>query len=284
MTTLASATLDTAKLLTRVLEGTATGGSATTVVDTGSFDPYPDDWWNNGTIWLRSGNNSGKSAIITDWDQSDETWTFPTLTLLCAANDLYSVAGKLYPRYMLIQAVNAAMQTIGGDDDDYEDSSYVTVADQTAYALPAGVYNVKRVLIAGSTVSPYGYWVHHLWREMEGYIKFDPGAEIGSAGYRIKLIYNVAPTAVTADTDAILSNIHIDRLKWEAALHAAQLRLSDNPEDGQLEQRIEKWFWPMVQQMRLAHPVEQMPRDPHLQNWGGVPVDTTTFTGTVRLK
>ena len=63
MTTLADATLAVARLCSEVVDGVATGGSATTLIDT--LVTHPNDFWNQGTIWLRSGNNIGKSAVIT---------------------------------------------------------------------------------------------------------------------------------------------------------------------------------------------------------------------------
>ena len=86
MATLADATRALAEKVQYAAEGTATGGSATTLIDTARIEP--DDQFTNGTIWLLSGNNIGKSAIISGWVLSTHTFTFATLTLLCAAGDL----------------------------------------------------------------------------------------------------------------------------------------------------------------------------------------------------
>jgi len=83
MTTLASATLELARLVTDVITGVATGGSGTTLLDTARTEV--DDYLTNGTIWFLSGNNAGKSALISDWDLATKTFTFVTPGAACAA-------------------------------------------------------------------------------------------------------------------------------------------------------------------------------------------------------
>ena len=91
--------------------GTATGGNATTLIDTSNSEP--DDFYNNGTIWITGGNNVGKYAIITDWNASTHTFTFPTLTALCASGDTYIVCNQAYSKDLLVRCVNQALQDIG---------------------------------------------------------------------------------------------------------------------------------------------------------------------------
>lgn len=230
--TLQSATLEVAKIITSV-QGpeVATGGSATTIINTGSYNPYADDYWNNGTIWVMSGNNAGKSAIITDWVQSTETWTFPTMTLLCAAADVYYVANKDYPQQILRQGVNVALQSISGLD--YEDATLTTVADQMDYALPSGVYNVKRVEVAANTSAPYDYDVVDgaYWRTVGTNISLAEGHQFTSTGYYIRLTYNIPSTAITTDAGTIPDAVAIDWLKWAAAVHCLRWRMGRTKED-----------------------------------------------------
>ena len=91
--------------------GTATSGSATTLVDTANSEP--DDFYDNGTLWVLSGNNEGKYALITDWDLATHTFTFATMTLVCAAGDQYLACNQGYNRDLLKRSVNQALQDIG---------------------------------------------------------------------------------------------------------------------------------------------------------------------------
>jgi len=121
--TLFQATLDLARIVGNVVEGMATAGSDTTLIDTNfqySIDHTSapiDDYYNYGTIWILTCNNADKTAIITDWVQSTETFTFSApgaFSAACAAGDLYAVADKTYPRWQLRQCVNKALMSIGG--------------------------------------------------------------------------------------------------------------------------------------------------------------------------
>jgi hypothetical protein len=113
MTTLAEMTRYVAEAIpdAALYTGTATGGSATTMIDTNNGEP--DEFYNGGTIWLTSGNNIGKYAIITDWDLVTHTATFSTLTLLCAVGDTYVMCNKGYSIDLLKRGVNQALQDIG---------------------------------------------------------------------------------------------------------------------------------------------------------------------------
>jgi hypothetical protein len=112
MTTLAAAILSCAKALGDVIGGTATGGSGTTLVDTGHSEPA--DYLTGGTIWFLTGNNAGKSAVITTWDPATHTFTFLTPGAACAAGNLYAACGPDYPRYLLVQSVADAYGVLGG--------------------------------------------------------------------------------------------------------------------------------------------------------------------------
>jgi len=228
--TRAQATLKLARLLPNceVIEGTATGGSTTTLVDTDITvsRALPDDWFNGGPIWFRSGNNDGKTATITDWANSTGTFTFATQSGACAASDLYAATNNDYPYYVLAMAINDALvDRIPNVPAEYSDATFITVSDQMDYNLPAGVYNVHKVEVATSTSTPYNYIPTYRWREIGGQISFDEGAQYSAAGYRIRLTYVVPPSETTADTDTINDLIHPDWLAWEAAVFCLRWKL-----------------------------------------------------------
>ena len=271
--TLASATLELAKILMRVVSGTATGGSTTTLVDT-NF-PWQDtsgvvpanDYYNGGTIWFTGGDNDGISTMITDWVNATETFTFATQSDACAAGDTYSVCHREYSRFDLQDAINAALKEIGDVPQQYTNAAFVTVADQINYDLPTGVYNVKKVEIARSSSAPYDYVEHKHWREIDDDIFFDENSQPGTDDYLIRLTYCVPPTALSADSTAISDYVHIDRLKWQAAVHALRRRLQGVKTDDPIQQALMQDAQLQAEQMKRAHPIPKVMKTPHVAFW-----------------
>lgn len=273
MATLASATLDLARIVGAVVENAATGGSTTTLIDTNipRIAP-PDDTYNRGTIWFISCTQTdlnGLTAIITDWVQSTTTWTFATQSKTITAGDTYAVLDRDFPRDVLRRSVNQALASLGGLTDEYENASLVTVANQMAYILPSGVYNVKRVDVATSTSSPYDYVTNFHWTEVDGKIRFDVGHEYGTAGYQIRLFHHGQPTEITTDTAVISNYYNPDLLKWVAATYALQWKLGQNSlSDGiPVVQSKLAYAMQMAEMMKQRYPIRNMPRDPKLSMW-----------------
>jgi hypothetical protein len=255
--TLAESTRLVALMVGEVFSGVATGGSATTLDDTACVD-YPDDFWNGGTIWLTGGNNSGKTALITDWDlTTNKRFTFATLTLLCAAGDTYTVCSKNYSRQALRNAINQALADTPRVTQ--LDATLVGVADQLQYTLPSGVSGVVRV---ANGVSPT-FQNHYRWNEYNGKLYLDPGAAI-NAGDTINLWYNPPYTALTSDTGTIPDLVPWERVKLAAAVYALRERYNRvGDSDGSLKAKLTE----MMQQSMMAkasNPVTQIHRDPHL--------------------
>lgn len=274
MATLASATLDLARVLGNVIEGAATAGAVTYLRDSNlPRTAPPDDAFNRGTIWFKSCTQTalnGLTAIVTDWDQSDVQFTFATQAATITAGDTYAFIDRDWPRDVLRRSVNDAMTTLGGLPDEYTLATFVTVANQMTYTLPAGVYNVKKVEVASSTSSPYYYIPNYHWEEIDGNIRFLEGHEYPLAGYLIRLTYVVNPTEVTTDTGSISSYYHPDVLKWTAAVNAYMWKLGGNTmmTDGvpifqtRLTHAIQ-----MAEMMKALHPMPRVPRDPKFSMW-----------------
>jgi len=265
MTTLASATLELAKLVTDVISGTATGGSGTTLVDTARTEV--NDYLTNGTIWFLSGLNSGKSALITTWDLTTKTFTFVTPGAACAATDRYSVIPRDYPRYQLRQAINQAIQEIGPLPT--RNTALTTVANQLEYTLPAGVYHLLRVEVQESTTTDSDFYPNYHWEEMasEGKLKFDPGYAPSETGMVIRLIYQAKQyTELTTDIGTIPDHILVERVVWPAAVHALRWRSGQTHSDepwitGRLNEALTK------AEIVKSLPIPRIPKDPHLSGW-----------------
>ena len=70
--TLANLTYRTARELDIVYEGTATGGSDTTLIDTNQLD-QANDYWNDGTVWiLEDAGGAGAARHPAAYQQSQK--------------------------------------------------------------------------------------------------------------------------------------------------------------------------------------------------------------------
>ena len=265
MTTLASATLSLAKLVTDVVSGTATGGSATTLLDTARTEV--DDYFTGGTIWFLSGNNAGKSAKITGWVLTTKTFTFVTPDAACAAADRYSVIPPDYPRHQLIQAINQALEEIGPLP--ARNTTLVSVAEQEEYTLPAGVYGVLRVEVQYSTDTDSEFIRNYNWEEMvsEGKLKFDPGYEPDEDDLVIRLTYQLTQyTELTSDTGAIASQLPVERIVWPAAVHALRWRAGITHDDeGWITRRLNEAL-ARAEQVKSI-PIPRIQKDAHMSRW-----------------
>lgn len=267
MTTFANAILDLARLLMPdTIQSAATGGNATTVVDNTRTEP--DEHFNQGTIWMLSGNNAGKTGVITSWDLPTTTFTFPTMTLLNANGNSYAASPGTFPRDKLREFVNQARRTIGPVIS--ENVALVTVADQEDYTLPAGVYNVLRVEVATELSAPYKFEPSLNWEELGGEIRFDTDFAPDEDGYMIRLLYRpVQVVDLTADADVVSDYLHTDLLKWEAAVNAwrwlLRARGGDDPtaavflNEALVNARRERGNW--------LEQVDALQKDVHLSRW-----------------
>ena len=132
-----------ARELNVIEEGTATGGSATTLIDT-VYRDEDDDFWNGGTLWVvyDAGGSAaapeGEWARITNHVSSTKTLTITALTAGIAASDLYAVSDDEFPRGTIVSQVNRSLADMGRIV--YTDTTTITTADdQTEYTLPTGL-------------------------------------------------------------------------------------------------------------------------------------------------
>lgn len=268
MTTFAEATLELAKLLMQVGQGTATGGNGTTLVDTARAEP--NAWFTGGTIWFITGNNAGKSAKITTWDLATKTFTFVTPGAACALGDRYFAAPIDYPREQLWQAINQAYTTLYKVPTAYTLATFVTVANQESYALPTGasaVFDVLRVEIAYNTDSPYEWVKQYNWHELAGRIYFSQGYIPDVSDKPIRLWYADYPAELDGDADTIHDLIHIDLLKWKAAENALRWKLPNAGEKQALVRDLLNEALANAERMERASSKPRMMRDPHYSNW-----------------
>lgn len=220
MTTLFEATLALAKKVTKVTEGAATGGSATTLEDTLRLKEQ-NEYWTDGTLWLPTyeavrqvtsfdGNTLGFEALDPIEIEGEEPETSAV-----AEGDEYAVADPDYPYTELRRAVNAALREIGPvivvNDDLTVDST------QGPYVLPVGVSKLADVWVMDPDDENSRYKSEH-WEEEDGYLMFDPGWQPSNDGWTIKLYYLTQHPLLADPDDEISSSVDDKRLLWQSVV------------------------------------------------------------------
>ena len=162
MTTLFNATLQLATRLKVLRVSTATGGDASSVLDTKRTEA--NDTFNEGTVWIitdaggASAAPEGEWARVSDFANTGGDITIATLTAAIASGDTYAVAGGRYPLDVLISAINN--EIIKHKIPRYDTTSLDIVAGQSEYDLPVGITgaNLRGVYESTSTDSNDNQW------------------------------------------------------------------------------------------------------------------------------
>ncbi len=253
MTTLFDVMLRLARELDEVWESTATGGSATTLVDTKCTEP--DDYWNTGSLFMiTNAATAVQNTVITptDWAKTTATLTIPTITpASIAAGNKYLLLKAKWPRASLVRAVNVALakQWLISQDE-----TLTVVDSKLVYTLPTGVSRVMQVWLGNDTD---GWEQHHFWAEENGELRFaqhEPGSD-----ETVRLRYRTLHSTVGADSDTIDNQIRLDLLQWDALaeLHRWRYYLVGEQEKNEVE--LVKFCEAMAMRYRVT-PTQPAPR------------------------
>lgn len=126
---------------------TATGGSATTIVDTATRYTTDDALVNGTAIILTTTDGltpQGKFARISDFVASTKTFTIDTVTDAVGAGDIIGLVRPTLPLAQMKQAVNDALKDHIGTISKV-DISLTSQSGAATYTLPAGVW-IKRLI------------------------------------------------------------------------------------------------------------------------------------------
>ena len=262
MSTLFDLTRKLSEKLQHTVEGTADSGTTTTLVDAERTEGEAAFLY--GTLWLTSGDNSGVSRVVSAWTHGTDTMGFDALSAAVAAGVTYQAAGKDFPRWLLRRAVNQAVADLLLPQ---MDTSLTVTADTEAYALPTGVRNICKVTVQVDDNAPYGWQLNQHWEETDGYLRFDEGFEPSEAGRTIRLFYNAAESALTADASALDDRLEDEVVLWKAAVHALRWKIQRHEGDAD-------WYAQMLNEAlaneqvylgrRRAKPMGKVPR---LSGW-----------------
>lgn len=204
-----------AKQLMEARSSAATGGSTTTLVD--ALLDAPNDYYNGGLLFV----DHATPVInkITDWASATFTFTFATSTAVTATTK-YTVVNERFPLDVIKNAINQCLvEDVGAIM--MVDESIVAEDDTERYALPDGVYDVRRVEIGTEDET----WnVNYCWQEELGELRFlnDKPSE----GETIRVHY-VATHEELIDLDDVLDDrLNVDMIVHAACVHALQWRIT----------------------------------------------------------
>ena len=280
--TLYDATLDLARLLGPVRDGAATSvGTTTTVIDTQIAEP--NDWYNDGTIWVAAHSaylsqedpaptdEVDKARVISDYASATHTLTFAALTVPPPSGTNYSATNKKFPLFLLKQAVRQAVREIGPValektfESDGSQTYYAYTWNGSAYVAGAAAEideRIARIEISSQADEPRDWKLHRGWM-VEPYrtnghkqLVFFPGKEPAS-GQTIRLIYLAEHAAPVNDDDVIDAQIHPDYLMWVASVYAWRWRLGMVREDEPEAPERLKEAQAMAAQMAYKHRISR---------------------------
>jgi hypothetical protein len=236
MTTLWDASLDLARVLTQVWNSTATGGTTTTVVDTAIDEPsnYFGTSTRNGTLWLDLTTDVTK--VITG--HTTTTLTFspaqatPTPGAVVAGN-VYYAAPADFPRFVLFQSINAALQEIGRMPTVAEVTATI---DQQEYDSDDNAIfenEIIKIELANDDSAPYNWTPHYNWKQVE----LTKRALVFAEGYvpdeanTMRITYLADHATLSTDAGVVNRIVNPNRLKWQAAVHALRWKIAHTKGD-----------------------------------------------------
>ncbi len=198
--------------------GIATGGSSTTLVDSGLGGS--DDDWNDGTVFVVEADGAapeGEFAEITDYAQSSGTLTFSSsgingISSAPAAGDEYALASSKYKPDKMRGVINRALSKL---DIPNVDESLTTAANTKEYTCPAAArHSLRRVYIAQTSTANNEGWVEMFNWYVEGtqliFRKQPPTSKT------IKLVYMGPHTRLAAYSDTLNAYVPFNRIVAEA--------------------------------------------------------------------
>jgi hypothetical protein len=233
-----------------VTEGTVTGGTTTTTIDTGYLGYYPDDWFNYGTLWLlydaggAGAAPEGEWARVTDFTNSTKTITHEALTVAPAAGDRYAVAPRKLARETLVQQINSVLQEILVP---VEDIYTITIAaGQAEYPLPNAVLDQGIEVYLQTILNDpdnFGWEKNNDWYIRDpgaGYTKYLVFKNIPATGRGARVVYWIPHAPLNARTDQLQESVSLERVVLGASVRCLEwLMKQPGTVDGDLPRQLQ---------------------------------------------
>ena len=270
MTIAFDAMLELARRMGGVYEGDlykVTGTSSTTTLVSTTLTQV-DDYWNGGTLFITyDAGGAGaapqnESREITDFTASTDTVTTTTaFTVAPATGDKFGITKNDYPRHVLMRALNSALRW-WGDIAYYDDTTLDTAASTLEYSLPAAaVKDLRNVMIANSTSSPYDFHPFPYWYVNRGSGKLVFRVQPAYT-YNIRLIYMAPHAAVDSDDDAISTHVYIEALYAYAMAELYMWKVQTTGHDDRKWIDLYNQYLQLAEKYKRENPVPSPSKDP----------------------
>lgn len=239
---------------------TATGGSATTTVNTNwnILDDPPEEESIKGKyiVITKDAGGAGASpqgrwALISSYAVDTYTITHATVTDAVASGDeCLLVSQSVFPFLDIVKAVNKGLYDVGWAT--FVDRSLTTAANQTEYSLPANVIEVVDVRIQGITTDANDNQYYSItdWKVIPPTTTLSTAPLLYIpqylAGYTIEIWYNGYHPELTAYSDIIQK--YISKPLLVAATKAALLESYINKNGSKVDQSWKNMYSEAVQQ------------------------------------
>lgn len=159
--TLNDLALQVARRYKSAQSGSATGGTATTLIDTAALI-QPDNAWVNHYVRFVSGANVGAERLITAFSSASKQITFsPALSNTVSLNDQYHIMPVQFAR--VNDAIQAGVRAAGQKWIQYKSVENISLSSEQEYALPADCVTVHQVFLGSA-----GYWYPYTAYEVTG--------------------------------------------------------------------------------------------------------------------
>ena len=239
--TLLEAVQRLARKLVVLRSGTAdAGGNTTTLVDADRFEN--DDDWNDAII---INVTNGELGRVTDFVGSSGTFTTTTMTAH-AENDKYVVILPSYPKDVLFEAINGAIQELKIPTED--STSLDTIASVTEYDLPAGINKrtLRQVYVRRDTSGnvDYDWQLLHNWYPRPKGIGNQEVIVFGKAmdaGLDLRFVYTINHPILDDLADTISEYIPLEKWLPQAAVNAIESRSLFASMSKQEERRLARF-------------------------------------------
>lgn len=234
--TLSTARAEIAARAQEFLQGTATGGTASTIVDANNLT-HADGYWEETTVLATSGTNSGLTRRAQTFTSTSTTLTlYSSLTAAVMSGDTYEIYRRFTPTDIKT-ALNRAIN-VGAPDFREKVRAVVTATmDTLQYAFPTspalmdkGLVGIEYQWYVQSTQStwPFQKVSPDLYEVIEAYsastntslrtlqLNFNP-----ETNKLIRFVFDGPLGNVSADTDRI--HLDLPELEWLYTQAAAEL-------------------------------------------------------------
>ena len=251
-----------------LIEGTATGGSSTTIIDTVYLaNRYGDDHFNAGqglVLYDAAGAAAapqGEWGRITDFVSSTGVVTITALTTAVAAGDRY---GLIEPRFTLDDIIQAINRALGETPIENTDITSVTTDSETLeYSLPTTIIdqNIEVWIQRVTDDANANYWIRYddwyIQSTATGTAKLLVFRSQPDYDYALKLVYRTYHPPLYARTDKLNEAIDVNRIAMEAAYKCLEALLARRGvNDPVLEKRLGE-LGPRVFAAEARAPIEK---------------------------